>query len=333
MPPYATIGNRGPGKDSGKDNLTNIDSSISARNTGILCLIGAVALLTASDSIIKWLSPSYALHEIMLVRGVVALSVTMIIIQFEGGIDILRTRHPILHLVRGLLLVIANMFFFLGLATMPLAEAVALFFVAPLFISILSQPVLGERVGPLQWLAIFVGLVGVVVMLRPGFGLLALGSTLPLAAALAYACMQMLTRRLGMTDKAGTLSFYIQVSFIAVSSAIGLAIGNGRFAGSSNATLEFLVRAWVVPTSNDLVLLFVCGVLVALGGYLLSQAYRKAEVAVVAPFEYSALPFAVFWGYQLWGDWPDVVSFIGSALIVGGGLMVLYQETRRHRRI
>ena len=295
--------------------------------------MGALVLLTASDSIIKWLSPTYALHEIMLVRGCVALSVTMIIIQWEGGVAILRTRYLTLHLVRGLLLVIANMFFFLGLATLALADAVALFFIAPLFISLMSQPVLGERVGTVQWAAIFVGLIGVAVMLRPGFGQITLAGMLPVAAAFAYACMQMLTRRLGMTDKAGTLTFYIQISFIAVSAGIGVVIGDGRFAGGDNVTWEFLVRAWIMPTTFDLFLILICGILVALGGYLMSQAYRKAEAAIVAPFEYTALPFAVFWGYQLWGDWPEPASFIGAALIVCGGLVVWYKDARVHRRI
>ena len=168
-------------------------------------------------------------------------------------------------------------------------------------------------------------------MLRPGFSQITLAGILPLGAAFAYACMQMLTRRLGMTDKAGTLSFYIQISFILVSAAIGLAIGDGRFAGGVNVTWEFLVRAWVMPAAFDLLLILVCGILVALGGYLLSQAYRKAEAAVVAPFEYSALPFALFWGYQLWGDWPEPASFLGAALIVCGGLIVWYKDVRLRR--
>ena len=305
----------------------------STRTIGILCLVGAVALLSASDSIIKWLSPSYALHEIMLLRAVVALAVTAIIIKLEGGIRILRTRRPGLHLLRGLLLAIANMFFFLGLASMPFAEAVALFFIAPLIMSAMSLPILGERVGLDRWVAVLVGLIGVIVMLRPGFGTVSVVGVLPLLAAFAYACMQMLTRRLGITDSAATLSFYIQVTFLVVCAMIGVSIGDGRFSGGTNATFEFLLRAWTWPSQSDLILIALCGLLVALGGYLLSQAYRITEVAVVAPFEYVALPFAMFWGYQLWGDWPDKVTFIGSALIVGGGLIVLYREIRQARSV
>ncbi|MGI9302871.1 MAG: DMT family transporter [Gammaproteobacteria bacterium] len=299
------------------------------QTAGILCLVGAVAILTAGDSIVKWLSPSYALHEIMLFRAVFSLMVTAILIWLEGGIRILHTRQPGLHFLRGFLLAIANMFFFLGLATLPFAEVVALFFAAPLFITLLSIPVLGERVGPTRWLAVLTGLIGIVVMLRPGFGMVSIVGVFPLIAAFSYACMQMLTRRLGVTAKAATLSFYIQVVYLLFSAAVGIAVGDGRFDNGSNPTFEFLVRAWTWPAQSDLMLIALCGVLVAFGGYLLSQAYRVAEATAVAPFEYAALPFAVFWGYQLFGDWPDTITLVGSALIVGGGLIVYYRESRR----
>lgn len=299
---------------------------ISTRSLGISCLVGAVAFLTASDSIIKWLSPVYALHQIMLIRAVIALAVTLVFVRLEGGIRILRTRRPALHVLRGLLVVVTNMCFFLGLATMPLAEAVSLFFVAPLFITALSVPVLGERVGPVRWAAVLVGLAGVVIVLRPGLGLASLSASLPLVAAFAYACLQMITRRIGVADKASTMAFYIHLTFLLVSTGVGFAIGSGRFSGSDNPTLEFLLRAWTWPSAENMLLLALCGFLVAFGGYLLSQAYRITEAAAVAPFEYTGLPFAVFWGYQLWGDWPDMVTMIGSSLIVGSGLIVFFRE-------
>jgi drug/metabolite transporter (DMT)-like permease len=283
-----------------------------ARTKGILCIVPAMFFLTANDSIIKWLSPTYPLHEIVLVRAVVGLMFTLVFVQLEGGWRTLRTRRPLLHMVRGLLIVVANMAFFLALASLPIAEAVALFFIAPLIITMLSTVFLGERVGLRRWLAVLAGLVGVVVMLRPGFEAVTLAAILPLFAALAY-------------------GFYVQVTFVAVAAVIGLAIGDGRYAGSDNTTLEFLFRAWIWPTWTDGALMVLCGSLIACGGYLMFQAYRTAEAAVVAPFEYVALPLALFWGYQLWGEWPDGVSFLGTALIVGGGLFVFYRETLHAR--
>lgn len=293
--------------------------------------MGALIFLTFSDSIIKWLSPHYALHQVMLFRALFAMIVVLIIVKFEGGLTILKTRRPWLHLLRGFFLVLANMFFFLGLSVLPLAETVALFFASPLFICLLSKPVLGEQVGLPRWGAIVLGLIGVVIMVRPGTDVFTLVSFLPITAALVYAAMVMVSRKLGMQDKASTLTFYIQVAFILVSSITGLAIGDGALSGSDNPTLDFLVRAWTWPTFIDFQLMALCGFIVALGGYLLSQAYRLGQASVVAPFEYTSMPFALAVGFMLWGDWPDAVSFAGSALIIASGLLVVYFENRMAR--
>ena len=311
----------------------NFFKSLSNNSQGILCLIGAVAFLSISDAIIKWLSPHYALHQIMLFRALFAMIVVMGIVQLEGGLKTLETRRPLLHFFRGTLLVLANMFFFLGLATLPFAENVAIFFVAPLFICLLSQPVLGEKVGISRWIVIFIGLCGVLVMVRPGAEVFALTSLLPVLAALSYAIMQMMTRKLGIHDKAGTLVFYIQLAFIVISSAIGLSIGDGRYNTMNNTTSEFLLRAWSWPPLMDIGLLALCGFIVAFGAYLLSQAYRLGQASAVAPFEYSSLPFALVLGYLLWGDWPDLISFIGSGLIIFSGLLIVYIENRSRKQI
>ncbi len=287
--------------------------------------------LSVSDSIIKWLSPIYALHEIMLFRALFAMVVVLGIVQLEGGLKTLKTRRPILHFFRGSLLVLANMFFFLGLATLPFAETVALFFVAPLFICLLSQPVLGEKVGLSRWIVILIGLSGVLVMVRPGAEVFALTSLLPILAALSYAIMQMMTRKLGMHERAGTLTFYIQLAFLLISSLIGLSIGDGRLDTMGNPTSEFLLRAWIWPLPDDFGLLALCGLIVAFGGYLLSQAYRLGQASAVAPFEYTSMPFALIIGYYLWGDWPDWTSFVGSGLIIFSGLLIVYLESRSRR--
>jgi len=309
----------------------NFFKTLSNNSQGILCLIGAVAFLSVSDSIIKWLSPIYALHEIMLIRALFAMVVVLAIVQLEGGIRLLKTRRPVLHFFRGSLLVLANMFFFLGLATLPFAETVALFFVAPLFICLLSRPILGEKVGISRWIVILIGFCGVLVMVRPGAEVFAVTSLLPILAALSYAIMQMMTRKLGMQEKAGALTFYIQFAFILISSLIGLSIGDGRLNTLDNSTSEFLLRAWTWPLPGDFGLLALCGLIVAFGGYLLSQAYRLGQASAVAPFEYTSMPFALIIGYYLWGDWPDWTSFVGSGLIIFSGLLIVFIDSRSRR--
>lgn len=312
--------------------MLNPFARFSSNSQGILCLLAALVFLTFSDSIIKWLSPTYALHELMLFRAVFALLVVLVIVRLEGGFHLIKTRRPYLHIARGMMLVLANMFFFLGLATLPMAETVALFFVAPLFICLLARPILGEQVGWRRWAAIFVGLIGVVVMVRPGADVFRYESLLPIGAAFTYALMQMMTRKLGMQERAGTLTFYIQISFIFISILSGLLLGSGRYAEAGDATLDFLLRAWQVPTLDDFWLLILCGVVVAFGGYFMSQAYRIAQASAVAPFEYASMPLALAVGYIIWQDWPDLIALAGTGLIIVSGLIILAIEKRaRHR--
>jgi drug/metabolite transporter (DMT)-like permease len=299
---------------------------------GIACLVTAVALLTVSDSIVKLLSPTYALHEIMLFRAMFAMIVVVVIVQLEGGFAILKTRRPLLHFIRGSMLVLANMFFFLGLASLPIAETVALFYSAPLFICMLSQLVLNQKVSLYRWGAIFMGLVGVVVMLRPGTEIFKMTALLPIMAAFAYACMVMITSKLGMQDKAGTMTFYIQFAFIVISSIIGLSVGDGRFYTPDNPTLGFLLRSWSMPTTGDLGLIAACGLFVGIGGYLLSQAYRIGQASLMAPFEYSSMPMALLLGYLVWGDWPDHYSMAGSVLIISSGILIVVVEKKVRKK-
>lgn len=301
------------------------------RTQGILCVIVSMAALSTQDMIIKWLSTTYPLHEIIFTRAAIAVFLTLGLVHLEGGLGLLRSRRPHLHVARGLLLVLANFSYFLALAVMPLAEAVAIFFVAPLIITALSVPLLGERIGPLRGLAVLAGLAGVIIMLRPGLGDTSLVVLLPLLAAFCYALMQITTRRLGVTDKASVMAFYVQLTFFVFSAATGLIIGDGRFAGSGHPSLEFLLRAWTWPSAGDALLFLACGCLITVAAYLLSHAYRTSEATLLAPFEYTSLPLAVIWGLLLWGDWPDPIAFLGIALIVGGGLLVFYREAAQGR--
>jgi drug/metabolite transporter (DMT)-like permease len=150
-------------------------------------------------------------------------------------------------------------------------------------------------------------------------------------AALSYAVMTMMTRKLGMRDSAGALTFYIQVSFPFISLAVGLAIGDGSFDRHANPSASFLLRAWRWPDQSQIQLLLLCGFMVTFGGYLLSQAYRLGEASAVAPFEYASMPFALLIGFYLWGDWPDSIAFVGSGLIIFGGLLVILLEHRTTR--
>jgi len=297
---------------------------------GALCALGASAAFTLNDMAVKSLSGDYALYQVILIRSVVALGVTLgLIMPLTGGWGQMRTRRPALHLLRGVFIVMANVTFFTALATLPLAEATAIFFVSPLILAVFSVVFLGERVGPRRWLAIAVGLVGVVIIIRPGTGAFVTASLLPLVAATFYAANHTLTRKLGVSDSAATLAFYIQITFLMVALAAGLGFGDGRLARPDHGeALAFLTRPWFWPPVADWGVLAMTGVGSALGGLLISQAYRMCEAALVAPLEYVALPMAIAWGFFIFGDWPDPVAWAGIALIMGSGLFMIWRETR-----
>lgn len=304
------------------------------RNTvalGIFCVMGAVLSFTTADMMIKSLSGGYPLHEIVFVRACVAIAVTVaILMPLEGGLSNLKSKRLPLHILRGLTVVLANMSFFFGLATLPLGEATAIFFIAPLCITALSVPFLGEKVGIRRWMAVAVGLVGVIIIIRPGTEAFHYAAFGPILAALAYASMQIMARKLGVTEKASTMAFYIQFTFLIVCSVIGLSIGDGRYAvGIDDPSLEFVLRAWIIPEESDFWIMVAVGCLSAVGAYLISQGYRLVEATVAAPFEYIALPMAIFWSVTVFGDWPDWIAFIGIALILSSGLYAFWRENVR----
>ncbi len=287
----------------------------------------AVTLFTLNDVVMKFLSGDYALHEIVLIRSIVGLGVVLALMApLSGGWHLLRTRHPGLHLMRAGCVVFANMMFFLGLAAMPLADAVALFFVSPFLITIFSVIFLKETVGARRWSAIGVGLCGVLIVLRPGTTAFQVASLYPVAAAFGYAGLHIMTRYMRETENAVSLTFYIQVTFLVVTVALGLTIGDGKFADQSDPSLAFLFRAWVWPDAADLPLMLLLGVFASVGGYFVSQAYRLGEAALVAPFEYLALPLSILWGILVFGDWPDAVAWMGISLIAGSGLYTVWRE-------
>lgn len=304
---------------------------------GILFVLAGVFAISINDMLIKQLSGGYPLHEIVFLRSAIGLMFSMIMVQMEGGWHILKTRRPFLHVIRGLLIVIANMSYFVALAAIPLADATALFFAAPLFITLLSIPILGEKVGLFRMSAVLIGFSGVIIMQRPWADADSLQASrlvllMPVLGALTYALNQLMTRKLGVESKASALSVYIQATFIVVSVGFYVVAGDGRFAeGVDNPSIQFLLRAWVWPSTADWWVMLGMGANAAVVGYCLSQAYRMADAATVAPFEYVGLPLAVFWGWLIFAELPVWEVWAGIALILGSGLFVFLREQQKAR--
>lgn len=308
-------------------------AKMNTQTLGIICVVGAWVCFSIQDAVVKWLSDEFALHQITLVRSGIGMLITLFVFMpLEGGYRLLHTRRLWLQLTRGMLIVGANLFYFAGLVLLTLGEAAALFFIAPLLITVLSTLVLKEPIGIKRIAAVVTGFIGVLVIVRPTADGVALASILPIMAAFCYASAQILGRRLGNTERASTLAFYIQLVFMVVSLGVGFAVGDGRFHGTGNPSLDFLLVAWQWPQMPHLFLLIFVGLLSGAGAWLISQGYRLCEAGIAAPFEYVALPLSILWGILIWNEWPAILSWLGIGLIMGAGLFTVYRETLLRRR-
>ncbi|MCU0826233.1 MAG: DMT family transporter [Tabrizicola sp.] len=303
----------------------------SAALTGILFAAGGTLIFSVNDMAIKFLSEGYALHQVILIRAVIAISFILGVIHVsERGWSQIATSRPGTHLLRVAIVMVSNVTFFLGLAAMPLADAVAVAFISPIVVTLLSILFLREKVGPRRWMAVIVGMVGVIVMLRPGAGVIQPAAVLVLISAVLYAGGNLLARHMGGTESAMTLSFYVQAGFILVSLSMGLWAGDGHLA-TDDPLWGFLFRPWIWPPIADWPVFLATGLSVGIGGLMVTQAYRTAEAGLIAPFEYIGMPAAILWGALVFGTFPDRVAWVGIALICGSGLYVIWRETVRRR--
>lgn len=295
-----------------------------------LCLVSGVLVFSMQDVILKYFSKTFPLPEAVAIRSTVGLVILVVFIHStEGARRILSPRLGLLTL-RALILLVAYGTYYMALPAMPLAQVVTLFFMAPIFITVLAYPMLGERAELSHWLAILVGFAGVIVTYWPKvFGAEAGASfdwalLLPLAAAVAYGLAQLMARRF-KADSAAVQGFHQNLMFLIASLILGLIFSLGHFDQAGlHPSLAFLMRDWIAGDWRELAALAACGVIAAIGTVLLSQAYRMAEANFVASFEYTGLIWGATWGFLLWDEVPSVWMYAGATLIVGAGLFMLF---------
>ena len=228
---------------------------------------------------------------------------------FRGApAEIIHTRNLKGQILRSILLVSSTLTFWLALVFLPLADCVVILFVAPLLVTILAAPILGERVGRHRWTAVILGFVGVLVVMRPGFTIFNWVSVLPFVTALLYAGVQISTRILGRTEAALTTLLY--------SSAGGAII-------CTICVLFF----WVTPSLQQWLVLGWLGFLGALGHYLMIKGYGLAPASLLSPFDYTTLIWATILGFVLFGDLPDTWTAIGALIIMSSGLYLIRRES------
>ncbi|QEM83591.1 DMT family transporter [Halomonas binhaiensis] len=281
--------------------------SPSLKGIAYMCL--GVLCLALGDAVSKWLGASYSTIQIIFFRTLVSLPLIALLAYFSGGLGKLRTRRPKVHLVRGLIYAGAMACFVTGLTMMPLAEATAIAFAAPLFVSLLSVPLLNEKVQPPVILASLIGFVGVLVVVRPSFSGISLGALFALGAALFYALMMITSRRYGTREYLWAMVFYMALVPFVLSSFM----------------LPFV---WQTPMAWHWPGFLLSGTLGVGATVFITLAFRHAPAAIAAPFDYTAMLWAVLLGWGIWGEVPDIWVLIGGTLIIGSGLSIAYQEGR-----
>ncbi|MEM7208603.1 MAG: DMT family transporter [Pseudomonadota bacterium] len=276
---------------------------------GISAMLISVVLFSVMDATVKWLGGTYSTQQIMFFRTAVAMVPVLILLMHRGGFALLKTEKIGLHVARSLFGVTAMAFAFYAFSIMRLADAISILHTTPLFMTILSVLVLGERVGKRRWTAVTIGFIGMLIVIRPGPGILDSGGAYMLVATLCIALTTTVIRYLSATDDPVCITFYFTLSGIVVSSIVCLHSG------------------WEWPPLNDWLLLASIGLLGGSAQFAMTFSYRYAEIGMVAPLKYLSIAVGGTLGYLLWGEVPDLQSFIGIFLIVSTGIYTLHRET------
>lgn len=291
------------------------------RGIAYLCL--GVFVFSLQDAVIKRVSGAYPLTEVVSIRSVVAIPILLTLVQIDVGWRAIFSTDFWPLTARAAIMFVSYTAYYMAFPALPLADAVALYFTVPLFVTALAGPFLGERSGWRVWTAVAVGFLGVMVMLRPGSGLFEPAALLSLLAAAMYGVSMLMARKLGTTQPASVMAFYQNWVFLAGAAATALCLYQLGIVRADHPSLSFLVRPWIWPSPSDGLLIASCGVIAATGMMFLTSAYRIARASLVTSFEYSGILWAPLWGFLFFGEIPRLTTVAGAVLIVGAGLVAL----------
>jgi len=281
---------------------------------GIALILASTVFLGTSDVTAKYLSATLPSIEIAWIRFLTFALIMSPAMLPGSPLYALRTARPGLQVMRGIALLGSSLFFISGLRFLPIAEASATGFVSPLFVTALSIVLLGESVGVRRWLATAIGLIGVLIILRPGTSAFHPAAFFPIISALAWAATLIMTRMMSGRELAITTMTY--------SSIVGVGI------------LSVLVPfVWVAPTWHDVMLGIFIGVASTVGQWIVVLAFRYADASVLAPFSYTQLLWVSILGFLIFGEIPDIWTVIGAAFIVASGLYTAHRERVRRLQI
>jgi drug/metabolite transporter (DMT)-like permease len=280
---------------------------------GIAFMIAATVLFAATAALAKWLAATYPVGEVMFFRSFCSLVVCSAFVLPFNGLSVFATARPRDHLVRGLSQSVSQTFTVLAVSMMPLAGAIAINFSAPLWSALLSVLWLREGAGMARWMALLTGFVGVLVVTHPGADSLQIGALFALGNAILYGTVTVAVRGMTATESTATLLMWQMVTMAVLHSLL-------------------LLFGFRVPTYLDAAMLVLGGVANAAGQFLWTKALLLAPATAVSPFYYLMLVWALVIGYVVWGDVPTAALLVGSGIVVGCGLFLIWYEARSRRQ-
>jgi drug/metabolite transporter (DMT)-like permease len=273
-------------------------------------MVGATIVFSLSTAISKWQVATYPIGEVLWIRSFVSLVVCGALILPRAGFSVFRTTRIWDHTKRGLSQAVSQTCILIALSMMSMAGAIAINFSAPLFATLLSVLWLREDVGRHRWAALIVGFLGVLVVTHPGADSLQLGAAFALVNAVLYGTVTVAVRRMAQTESAQTLTMYQMVTIT----------------GFISLLLPFGI---VIPSAPDAAMLIAGGVGNAIGQYWWTKALHLAPTSAVTPFSYLSLVWAMVLGFLIWGDVPTFALIVGSGIVIGSGIYLLWHERRR----
>ena len=282
---------------------------------GLLLIVCSTAFLASSDTMAKYLARSgMPPVEIAWIRFSVFVLIMLPMVLIPSGGKALRSSRPLLQVFRGLGLLGSSIFFIIGLSFLPIAEATATGFISPLFVTGLSVFFLGEKVGLRRWSATIVGLIGVLIIVRPGTAAFQPAAIFPIISALGWASALVLTRKMSGADRPiTTMAYSAIVGFLVLS--------------------VFVPFYWTSPTPTQLAIGVAIGVSSTVGHWIVVLAFRYADASVLAPFSYVQLMWVTLLGFIVFSEIPDLWTFVGAAIIIASGVYTAHRERVRRAKI
>ena len=274
---------------------------------GVIYMVIGCLLLTVSDAVMKWVTQAYPVGQSVFIRGCFLLLPLLLIAWREGRVRGLKVQRLGLQLLRGITSVISVFLFVTSLSYLPLAEAIAITFAAPLIVTAVAPLMLGEPVGWRRRMAVVFGFAGVVLMVRPGADSFRWVALLPLAVAVFEASRDLMTRRMVRTE----------------STAATILITGGLV---TIAAFPVALTHWQALTAQALFVFAAAGTCMGVAQCFMMEAFRHGDAALISPFRYSAMVWAVAVGVIAFGEWPDTLTGAGATVVLASGLYIVHRE-------